>query len=276
MTQACLRTEIAKPVRCASISLIPAIVGLLLLSAAALKFFSPTTSSSLPFIYNWFPFILIPSEICLGLWLWSGIRPAAGRLFAVGLFSAFVVFNWSQMKTGVVSCACFGAFSVTPWIALWVDILVVGVLIWWQPVSRQSLTRRQLLGATLLFCVGGILSASATEPKANAGLLEPFPHVLDLGSITQGNQGHADFVVRNLSPEPVVISHIETSCPCLYVRLTEAPIQPGAEARGEAVLDMSHEPRFAGNLAINLEAKTAVDRSAFAMVVTAEILSARE
>jgi hypothetical protein len=99
--------------------------------------------------------------------------------------------------------------------------------------------------------------------------------VLDLGSVPQGTSGRATFLLRNPSSQPIVIGRLEKSCPCLDIRLSGTAIQPGAELKGEAFLDMSREPSFTGNLAIDLRGKTSEDKSAFGIVVLADIRNLR-
>jgi Protein of unknown function (DUF1573) len=99
--------------------------------------------------------------------------------------------------------------------------------------------------------------------------------VLDLGTVSQGTSGQAEFLLRNPSSEPIVIGRVEKSCPCLNIRLFGTAIPPGAELRGEALLDMSREPSFTGNLAIDLRGKTSEEKSAFEMVVLADVRNAR-
>src|SRR5260370_3952454 len=249
---------------------IPVAVGLVLLSAAALKVLSRPSTNFFPFDSNWFAAALVGAELTLALGLWTGVWSAAVRLTLICLFSCFAVFNWTQATTGAVSCACFGAIGLSPRTALIVDASLVGLLIYWQPVATSIVTRAQLGIGTLLFCLAGMSAVSGQE-KTMDGMLAVSPKVLDLGDIPRGTSGRGEFVIRNMSHEAVAISEVETSCPCLDIRFPETPVEPGGQVRGEAVLDMSREPRFTGNLAIKLNARTAKNKSAFAMVVTAEI-----
>jgi hypothetical protein len=129
-------------------------------------------------------------------------------------------------------------------------------------MPASVLTRAQLAAGTVLFCLAAIIAVSRGDTKTSDGFLEVFPKVLDLGSVPQGTSGQAEFILRNPSSEPIVIGKLEKTCPCLDIRLSGTAIPPGAELRGEAFLDMSREPSFAGNLAIELRGKTSEEKSA--------------
>jgi hypothetical protein len=250
---------------------IPILVGFVLLSAAALKTFYPAQVVSAPFDSNWFPMVLAELELFLGLWLWTGLWAAASRLTMLALFSAFAVFNWTEAHAGAVSCACFGGIGLSPWIALGLDAVVVAMLLSWRPLAASIGTRGQVAFGTLIFSLGAIIAVWPGDTKRRDGLLEVFPRVLHLGSVPQGTSATSEFVVRNTSSESVSISQVESSCPCLQIGLPAEPVAPGAEVRGEATLDMSREPNFTGNLAVELRAKTGDNKPAFGMVVRAKV-----
>jgi hypothetical protein len=250
---------------------IPVLVGFVLLSAAALKVFYPADVISRPFDSNWFPMVLAELELFLGLWLWTGLWAAASRLTMLALFSAFAVFNWTEAHAGAVSCACFGGIGLSPWMALGLDGVVVALLLCWRPSPAPIGTQGQLAFGTLVFSLGAIIAIWPGDTKRRNGLLEVFPRMLDLGGVPQGTAATSEFVVRNTSSESVSISQLESSCPCLHISLPAEPVAPGAEVRGEATLDMSREPNFTGNLAVELRAKTGDNKRAFGMVVRAEV-----
>jgi hypothetical protein len=132
-----------------------------------------------------------------------------------------------------------------------------------------------MIAGTILFCLVAIIAVSDNDKKSSDGPLEVFPKVLDLGTVSQGASSQAEFVVRNPSSEPVVIRQLETSCPCLDIRLPGKSVPPGTVVRGRAFLDMSREPHFTGNLAINLRGTTQEEKSAFGMVILADVRNVR-
>jgi hypothetical protein len=246
-------------------------VGLVLLSAAAIKVFYPAEVISRPFDSKWIAMVLAELELFLGLWLWIGLWAAASRLTMLALFSAFAVFNWTEAQAGAVSCACLGGIGLSPWMALGLDAVVVALLLCWRPLAASIGTRGQVGLGTLIFSLGAVIAIWPGDTKKTEELLEIFPRVLDLGSLPQGTSATSEFVVRNTSSESVSISQVESSCPCLHIGLPAEPVAPGAQVRGEATLDMSREPNFTGNLAVELRAKTVDNKPAFGMVVRAEV-----
>jgi hypothetical protein len=195
-------------------------------------------------------------------------------MIALLLFSCFAVYNWSQGTAGPVSCACLGAIRLSPWMAFTLDLAVVSLLIYGQPVPTSALTRAQLATTTGLFCLAGVLAPSVGHLTTRDGLLDLFPKVLDLGTVPQGTSGQAEFLLRNTSSKSVVITQLETSCPCLAIRLPTMAIPPGAELRAEACLDMSRQPHFAGHLAIAFRATTPEETPAFGLLVLADVRDA--
>lgn len=265
MMQGRMESWLGKGLPLRSSLLVPAAVGFILFLAAVLKGVDPAAAESFHLAY------VLAFEFLFAIWLWSGAWPAVSRLIALVLFSCFAVYNWTQATTGAVSCACFGAIGLSPWMAFGLDAAVVALLIYWQPAPGSVMTRAQLASGTVLFCLTAIIAVSGRDPKAGDGLLEVFPKVLDLGSVAQGTSGQAEFLLRNPSSEPVVISQLEISCPCLDIRLPGTAVPPGAELKGEAFLDMSKEPNFTGNLAIDFRGKTSEEKPAFGIVVLADI-----
>src|SRR5438128_321869 len=151
------------------------------------------------------------------------------------------------------------------------DAAAVAVLIYWQPVPGSVMTRARLAARTLLFCLVGIMGVSGRDTeKRNQGLLEVFPQMLDLGNVPQGKWAQAKFVLRNPHSEPIVITHVETSCPCLDIRLPAEAVPPEGEMKGEVFLDMSREPHFSGRMDLQARAK-AKDSEIIAFVIFAKV-----
>jgi hypothetical protein len=154
--------------------LIPATVGLLLLSAAGLKTLYPPLSAShlLLFSSPALSVALVELELLMGLWLWSGLWRAACRLAALGLFFTFAVFNLEQTWAGAVSCACFGRIPFSPWAAVCLDLLVVVVLWFWRPAAHASirtfashpLRSVAVGGMGVLLAISGAVAMSGSRP----------------------------------------------------------------------------------------------------------------
>lgn len=77
---------------------------------------------------------------------------------------------------------------------------------------------------------------------------------LDVGDVPRGGRREVPFVVANSGPRAVTVGAIRTSCECLRVELDAVRVEAGAEVGGRAVIDLTHEPGFAGGLVLDAEA----------------------
>jgi|WetSurMetagenome_2_1015567.scaffolds.fasta_scaffold09763_2 hypothetical protein len=160
-------------------SVVRRIVGLILLTAAALKVHQlatqPTLDTSLldsrAVLTAW-----VLAEIGLGLWLWSGLLPRAGHGAAVGCFTLFSAVTFWKAVHGEASCGCFGVVEVNPWYTLILDLAVVVSLIVFRPAWRPAAVplrwRLRLATTLLLTLTAGFVSAFASASYRPAALSE--------------------------------------------------------------------------------------------------------
>lgn len=258
---------------------IPAVVGLVLFSAALLKILNPEPGNSFGSLMS----VLAVFEVVFAIWLWTGVWPSASRLVASALFSCFAVYNWMQAKAGTLSCACFGSLGgsigFSPTMVLALDVAIILLLIYWQPLPTSHVRQAYLAAGTLVFCLLAILAISVSDTegsgtsKTSQGLLEVVPQALDLGRVSQGTCSQAEFVLRNPSSEPVFITEVRTSCPCLQIRLPGTAVPPGGEMKGQAFVDMSREPNVTGKVALKAEGGSAEQKNpAFVIFVTVTVI----
>ena len=84
---------------------------------------------------------IVAVEMCLALWLLSGLAPRWARRAALTLICLFVVIGGWHWVVGAASCGCFGDARVDP---LWSVLLDMGMLaaIWvaGRPFKRVSIT----------------------------------------------------------------------------------------------------------------------------------------
>jgi len=95
--------------------------GLLLIVASALKAQQMLTEPivSAGFWESWeFFLIQIPVELCLGIWLVSGLFRKAGGLIAIIAFAGFIGVTFYKGIAGQACCGCFGRVHVNPWVTL--------------------------------------------------------------------------------------------------------------------------------------------------------------
>ena len=87
-------------------------------------------------------------------------------------------------------------------------------------------------------------SASARSPL----IVGPDP--IQLGMLAPGRSARLAVSVRNPSVDPVVISRVETSCPCVRATPDRLSLAPGESSKLTLTFDPSGEPGFRGKLAV--------------------------
>lgn len=123
--------------------IVMAVVGLVLITAAALKIHQLLTEPiiSTSFWESWEFFIIqIPLELGLGIGLCCGLFRKAGWLLAVIAFAVFIAATSHRALTGADSCGCFGAVKVNPWITLFaIDVPLLIALLVFPPRGQRLL-----------------------------------------------------------------------------------------------------------------------------------------
>lgn len=112
------------------------VLGLLLLSAAALKGHQlatePVVGSGL-LDSRWFLIGVVEFELFFGLWLLSGLYPKWTWAPALSCFALFAGVSLWKALSGEATCGCFGRVPVNPWYTFTLDTAVVVALLRWRP-----------------------------------------------------------------------------------------------------------------------------------------------
>jgi hypothetical protein len=231
---------------------IPLLIGAVLVAAALLKAFSLWTKeiSEAGLLGSpWFLAGVIDAELLIGLALLVGIQPVLARTAARLLFSAFLGLALSKALAGAKSCACLGSIPVQPWLMSVLDLGALAVIWSWKPSeNRLQVSRRtsaMFLGVALL----PLSLLGARDSDSYPRLLTSTPTV-DLGATVQGQRREFLLHLRNPHDRPVVITQIESSCPCLTARDLPWSCFPGEESSQSLVLDLAKQPDFSGPLLI--------------------------
>ncbi|MBU6341827.1 MAG: DUF1573 domain-containing protein [Bacteroidetes bacterium] len=87
-------------------------------------------------------------------------------------------------------------------------------------------------------------SMSNTDPSKNAGKVSWEPRRLDLGEIPFGIPVTRDYVVKNTSKEPLVLTSVKSGCHCTTVTWSQESVMPGDSTRIHATYDASKEGPF--------------------------------
>jgi hypothetical protein len=150
--------------------LLPRLLGVLLLVAAALKAHGAAVGpvSSMGWTSAaWFQAVLIIAEVGLGGWLLSGIAPLGSWMLALIAFVTFAGFSAYQGSIGQSSCGCLGRLSdsVSPWYTFGFDLLVLTGLAFGRPdlaplwQAQRATLARPLLGTAGWFAGGAFVFA---------------------------------------------------------------------------------------------------------------------
>ncbi|MHB1423824.1 MAG: MauE/DoxX family redox-associated membrane protein [Gemmataceae bacterium] len=239
---------------------IPILVGVVLLTAAALKIqqlsAGPTTENTL-FTSRWFLIGLVECELALGLWLLIGAYPKPARRAALAAFAGFSLVALYQALTGAPSCGCFGNVPIKPWYTLLLDLAIVAVLWRWNPETLVNKCRGgasnihshsfRLVAIGFLFLLTGIPAAIAMNSYRPA-LLQSSLSVIDFGTLPQAERGEIVFWFINSHKETMEIANIDSSCACFHVDLAQRTVAGGETIRAVARLELDKEPRFSGEL----------------------------
>lgn len=106
--------------------------------------------------------------------------------------------------------------------------------------------------------------AKSTGDRSEAGSsISVSPSPLVLGRLIPGQSARSELVLSNRGISPMVVDHIETSCPCVRV-VTPTPIYlgPRRAVALAVVFDPTGEDDFRGSLSVHLVGRSG-DREAF-------------
>lgn len=263
--------------KCAGYNYVRWIVAAVLLVAAALKthglWTAPTPTATIV-ASNIFQILLIEIEMGVAIALWMNRYALLAHWGAVGLFTVFSVFAFVQAVAGARSCACFGRLALHPWLAVLLDTGVLALLFLKKPaaiVRQEGRTNRWLavcaLGAYFAFPLG-LLALAPDRPLGRR--LSASVSNLELGLIRKAGRTEARFSLANRQREPVTISEVRTTCPCLKVDC--ARLVPAMDSVDALVkLDLGMEPDFLGDLAIDVNGFDEAGEAVFSLRVQAEI-----
>lgn len=101
---------------------------------------------------------------------------------------------------------------------------------------------------------------------------ERSPASHDAGRVPRGGRWEVPFLLSNPGPGAVTVGPARTSCDCLRVELDANRVEVGTEVGGRAVIDLSHEPGFAGGLMLDAELPVEeTGRRVFALKLSVEV-----
>jgi hypothetical protein len=122
----------------ASYQIFASVLGVVLLSAAVLKFQATFTGSAVQLAHSRaIAIVLAECEICWGLWMLAGFAPHLTRIASVILFAGMGIISLRSALMDSSSCGCFGDLPVSPWTSFGIDVCaILGLLYFQSPCSR--------------------------------------------------------------------------------------------------------------------------------------------
>lgn len=136
-------------VKVAGYDVVRIVLGLILLTAAALKGHQlatePVAETGL-LTSRWFLIGVVEFELFFGLWLLSGLYPRGTWQAAVLCFSGSACVSVYRGLSGEATCGCFGRVPVNPWYTLIVDVVATAALLWWRPATVPGFSPRPVTG----------------------------------------------------------------------------------------------------------------------------------
>jgi hypothetical protein len=226
-------------------TIIRVLLGLVLLTAAALKLYGLNVTA-VPRV-GWFasPRVQVVAaewELVLGLWLLSGVYQAGAWLAAVGTFLTFAGISGYLGLTGVVTCGCFGVVRASPWHAFGVDVAALVLLAFCRPPLRAdsfrppsglaAITAGTVAILLVLTGVGSLIygSPAAALARLRGEVLTVSSDYVDFGSGSAQQVLEAFVEVQNWSDRPVHLIGGTSDCTCVTTSDLPLVIPPG-EAR---------------------------------------------
>jgi hypothetical protein len=199
------------------------VIGCLLLVAAGLKLHGlavePVGAAGF-FSAPWVQMLILEWEIALGIWLISGTQRALAWLAATATFIGFAAVSFWQGWIGQVTCLCFGAIHVDPWVSFAIDLTALTLLgcarssaVASQPSGQLAPNLRFLaVGACGVLLILGMFAAIGAvafgSPAAALAYLRGErisiePRLLDVGEGYFGEEKEVVVQVRNWTQKPI-------------------------------------------------------------------------
>ena len=120
---------------------------------------------------KWSTILLVAGEVVFAFWLLCGVLVPATKWLAVGVFSAFALYNAHRWLGGYATCGCFGAVKIDPRVTMGIDAAVAGLFLLSAAPPLRALhwkvERRVLLVASavpLLLAIPAAATLAAVSP----------------------------------------------------------------------------------------------------------------
>lgn len=138
------------------------------------------------------------------------------------------------------------------------------------PLASKAPCGVILVVAPLLGCESA--SRQYAPPKLGALLATPDP--LSLGELDAGRTADGVLVLKNAFDQPVTVTSVATSCPCLTTSPPSFRIEAHDQRELKVTFDSAEEPDFRGGLSIDVTGSDASGKTVFRGRVNLTVLAA--
>jgi len=192
--------------------------------------------------------LLAGVEIGLGLWLASGAFFRIVNCLVFALFLVFAFFNAYLIYSGVRSCHCFGEILTSPSLMLALDLVCATI------AAICILSDLLPLHKTPILAVAGTCSILAGVCLTIIAIF--FSSSIEVSGwddtetveVVSGGVFSWKIQLDNKGKAAQKILDVTTSCACLGVTIDQPVILPGCSVNCTAILDLSKNPEYSGEL----------------------------
>lgn len=199
------------------------VIAAIVLTAAVAKAWQLATTPPLGEVLlhaRWFNILVVEFELLFGTWLIFGLLPKLTRLATIGCFSVFAAVSLYKALSREVSCGCFGAIAVNPWLTMCFDMIIVALLVIFRPTKSETLKSRGCSAAQpsgeqqkilVILLIWLLFSIPATYMMLSVKEADTGD---DLGVVFTGLDGKEKFLItpdKWLGKELPLMPHLETT-----------------------------------------------------------------
>jgi hypothetical protein len=221
--------------------LVRLLLGSVLVAAGAIKLYELGFEAQDQSTQTLLLMVFAEFEFLSGLWLLLGLKPEQTRRWTAAAFAGLALASLFQGLAGKCTCGCFGSLPISPWIALFFDLLAVAALLGSRPPagsdSASFASPMPLVGMAILALVVGIGGWGQADLVSVAGSATADCHPLEEATLTfTGESGRIDlrtdqdgrFRLPFVRPGQYAVS-----APGRVVTRPVAQPQPAAKGRGK-------------------------------------------
>jgi Protein of unknown function (DUF1573) len=182
------------------------------------------------------------AEFSLGLWILSGAWRRRAWAVSVFWFATCLCWSLAHWWSGAASCGCAGRVTISPLVSASLSLILLAGLLTFRPrrdaadggaqgeASRLRLTVCGVAEMLVIFYVATFVILGS--PRWVLAYFEAPPIVIvpsriEVGSCRFGELREVELALKNVTPRPVRIQSIQTTCSCTTVADPPQELGPG-------------------------------------------------